>query len=173
GVLRLTPTWVPRSFCVPGGRIKLHPDDYKVLGGASSGNDARWLPSPPPDKHRPLTGALVGRRSVTNIEHGKESKFLLRDAIDELKGEIIGDRLWNEYESWPMYSKFFDNMGPLPHHIHHNDEHAALIGQKGKPEAYYFPPQLNNHGGDFPYTFFGIAPGTTKEQIRECLVNFT
>ena len=72
-----------------------------------------------------------------------------------------------------MYSKFFDNMGPLPHHIHHNDEKAALIGQKGKPEAYYFPPQLNNHGGDFPYTFFGIAPGVTKEQIRECLVNFT
>jgi hypothetical protein len=98
---------------------------------------------------------------------------LLKDVIDELKGEIIGDRLWNEHESWPMYSKFFDNMGPLPHHIHHNDEHAAKIGQKGKPEAYYFPPQLNNHGGDFPYTFFGIAPGTTKEQIRECLVNFT
>lgn len=63
-------------------------------------------------------------------------------------------------------------MGPLPHHIHHNDEHAALIGQNGKPEAYYFPPQLNNHGGDFPYTFFGITPGTTKEQIKECLMNF-
>jgi hypothetical protein len=64
-------------------------------------------------------------------------------------------------------------MGPLPHHIHHTDEKAALIGKKGKPESYYFPPQLNNHGGDFPYTFFGITPGTSKEQIRECLVNFT
>ena len=103
----------------------------------------------------------------------KEQQILLRDVIDELKGAIIGDRLWNEHQSWPMYSKFFDNMGPLPHHIHHNDEHAALVGQKGKPEAYYFPPQVNNHGGDFPYTFFGITPGTTKEQIRECLVNFT
>ena len=56
----------------------------------------------------------------------KEELFLLRDAVDELKGELIGERLWNEYESWPMYSKFFDNMGPLPHHIHHNDEKAAL-----------------------------------------------
>jgi hypothetical protein len=90
-----------------------------------------------------------------------------------LKGAIIGDRIWTKYKSWPMYSKFFDNMGPLPHHVHANDEYAKMVGQYGKPEAYYFPPQVNNHGGDFPYTFFGIAPGTTKEQIRECLVNFT
>jgi len=173
GVLRLTPTWVPRSFCVPGRRIKLHPDDYYVLGGNRGGIDERWLSSTTPAKNGPLTGEFEGLSFVVFEDNGKEYKFLLRDAIDELKGEIIGDRLWNEYQSWPMYSKFFDNMGPLPHHIHHNDEHAALIGQKGKPEAYYFPPQLNNHGGDFPYTFFGIAPGTTKEQIRECLVNFT
>jgi hypothetical protein len=86
---------------------------------------------------------------------------------------LVGSRIWDQYGAWPMYSKFFDNMGPLPHHIHHNDEKAALIGQLGKPEAYYFPPQLNNHGGDFPYTFMGIAPGTTRAQIRECLVNFT
>ncbi len=91
----------------------------------------------------------------------------------ELKGSLIGDRLWNEYGSWPMYSKFFDNKGPLPHHIHHNDEQAKLIGQLGKPEAYYFPPQLNNHGGDFPYTFFGIAPELPKNRSGECLVNFT
>ena len=95
------------------------------------------------------------------------------DAIDELKGELIGDRIWKEYERWPMYSKFFDNKGALPHHIHHNDEHAARVGQHGKPEAYYFPPQVNNHGGDFPYTFFGLEPGTTKEQLRECLKTFT
>jgi hypothetical protein len=173
GVYRLTPTWVPRSFCVPGRRIKLHPDDYYVLGGERGGIDERWLSSTTPAKNGPLTGEHEGLSFVIYEENGQEHKVLLKDAIDELKGEIIGDRLWNEYESWPMYSKFFDNMGPLPHHIHHNDEHAALIGQKGKPEAYYFPPQLNNHGGDFPYTFFGIAPGTTKEQIRECLENFS
>jgi hypothetical protein len=173
GILRLAPTWVPRSFCVPGRRIKLHPDDYYVLGGVRGGIDERWLSSTTPAKNGPLTGENEGLSAVVYSEGGKEEQLLLIDVIGELKGEVIGDRLWNEYKSWPMYSKFFDNMGPLPHHIHHNDEHAAKIGQLGKPEAYYFPPQLNNHGGDFPYTFFGIAPGTTKEQIKECLMNFT
>ena len=173
GILRLAPNWVPRSFCVPGRRIKLHPDDYYVLGGVRGGIDERWLSSTTPAKNGPLTGEHEGLSFVVFSEGGKEKQVLLKDMIEELGAEIIGSRLWDEYHSWPMYSKFFDNMGPLPHHIHHNDEHAAKIGQLGKPEAYYFPPQLNNHGGDFPYTFFGIAPGTTKEQIKECLMNFT
>ncbi len=173
GILRLTPTWVPRSFCVPGRRIKLHPDDYYVLGGVRGGIDERWLSSTTPAKNGPLTGENEGLSAVV-FDDGKTAlQFLLKDAIDALKDAIIGKRLWNQYQSWPMYSKFFDNMGPLPHHIHHNDEKAALIGQLGKPEAYYFPPQLNNHGGDFPYTFMGIAPGTTREQIKTCLQNFT
>ena len=173
GILRLAPTWVPRSFCVPGRRIKLHPDDYYVLGGQRGGIDERWFSSTTPAKNGPLTGINEGLSAVVITDGGKTEQILLRDAVSELKGELIGERLWKEHGSWPMYSKFFDNMGPLPHHLHHNDEKAKLIGQLGKPEAYYFPPQVNNHGGDFPYTFMGIAPGTTKEQIRECLVNFT
>jgi len=173
GILRLAPTWVPRSFCVPGRRIKLHPDDYYVLGGERGGIDERWLSSTTPAMNGPLTGENEGLSPVVFSDGGEEKQILLKDIISALKGKIIGDRLWNEHGAWPMYSKFFDNMGPLPHHVHHNDEKAALIGQFGKPEAYYFPPQLNNHGGDFPYTFIGICPGTTREQIKECLLNFT
>ncbi len=173
GVLRLAPNWVPRSFCVPGRRIKLHPDDYYVLGGERGGIDERWFSSTTPAKNGPLTGEFEGLSFVVYEEDGKTEQILLSDFVNELKGRLIGNRLWDEYQSWPMYSKFFDNMGPLPHHIHHNDEKAALIGQAGKPEAYYFPPQLNNHGGDFPYTFMGIAPGTSRETIKECLENFS
>lgn len=171
GVLRLAPTWVPRSFCVPGRRIKLHPDDYYALGGERGGLDERWFSSTTPADNGPLTSPNEGLSFIVVEDGGKTEQVLLREAIDELKGAIIGERLWKEYERWPMYSKFFDNKGALPHHIHHRDEHAALTGQLGKPEAYYFPPQANNHGGDFPYTFFGLYPGVTKDQVRKALAD--
>ena len=38
---------------------------------------------------------------------------------------------------------------------------------------YFFPSQCNNHGGEFPFTFFGINPEVTKDQVKESLMNFT
>lgn len=173
GIVRLAPNWVPRSFCVPGRRIKLHPDDYYALGGERGGIDERWFSSTTPADNGPLTGGNEGLSEIVFEDNGKTNKILLRDAVEELKGELLGERIWNKYKSWPMYSKFFDNKGALPHHVHHRDKHAKLTNQNGKPEAYYFPPQVNNYGGDFPYTFFGINPGTSKDQLMECLKNFT
>ncbi|MFP4500116.1 MAG: hypothetical protein ACLFTT_03875 [Candidatus Hydrogenedentota bacterium] len=172
GVLRLAPAWVPRSFCVPGRRIKLHPDDYYALGGERGGIDERWFSSTTPADNGPLTSPNEGLSFCVFDGNGKEERFLLRDVIDELKGAIIGERLWTGYGRWPMYSKFFDNKGALPHHIHHDDAHAAKVDQLGKPEAYFFPTQLNNHGGDFPYTFFGLQPGVTKDEVRKALENY-
>ena len=60
GIIRLAPNWVPRSFCVPGRRIKLHPDDYYVLGGNRGGIDERWFSSTTPAKNGPLTGENEG-----------------------------------------------------------------------------------------------------------------
>lgn len=173
GILRLAPNWVPRSFCVPGRRIKLHPDDYYALGSARGGIDERWFSSTTPAENGPLTAEFEGLSFCVFEDNGKVEQFLLKDAVEELKGGIIGERLYEQFGKWPMFSKFFDNKGPLPHHIHHRDKHAALVGMMGKPEAYYFPPQLNNHGGDFPYTFFGLNPGVTKKQVKESLMNFT
>ena len=45
GVLRLGPCWVPRSFCIPGKRLKLHPNDYYAFGGHRGGIDERWFAS--------------------------------------------------------------------------------------------------------------------------------
>ena len=172
GIVRLAPTWVPRSFCVPGRRIKLHPDDYYAMGGVRGGIDERWFSSTTPADNGPLTSPNEGLSFIVIEDGAKTEKVLLRDAVADLKGQLIGDRIWKAHKRWPMYSKFFDNKGALPHHIHHDDAHAAKVKQLGKPEAYYFPPQVNNHGGDFPYTFFGLQPGVTKAQVREALEAF-
>lgn len=173
GILRLSPTWVPRSFCVPGRRLKLHPDDYYALGSERGGIDERWLSSTTAADNGPATPHDEGLSYIVFEDGSEVRRVLLRDAIEELQAEIIGERLWHDYGKWPAYSKFFDNKGALPFHIHHRDHHAALVHQPGKPEAYYFPPQLNNYGADFPYTFFGFQPGTTPDQLLDCLKNFT
>ncbi len=99
---------------------------------------------------------------------GKD-RLTLRDAVAELGAEIVGEPIWNAYKRWPVYSKFFDNMGPIPHHMHQSDAQAKLVKQEGKPESYYFPPQLNAIGNNFPYTFFGLEPGTTKQDVVRSL----
>ena len=63
-------------------------------------------------------------------------------------------------------------MGPIPHHMHQHERHADLTGQEGKPECYYFPPQLNAAENHFDYTFMGLEPGTTKADVRRCLENW-
>src|SRR5205823_7363913 len=45
GLLRLAPTWVPRSFLMPGRRIKLAPQDVYALGAHRGGIDERWFSS--------------------------------------------------------------------------------------------------------------------------------
>ena len=87
--------------------------------------------------------------------------------------KLIGDAMFKKYNRWPVYSKFFDNMGPIPHHMHQGFEDAKLVGQEGKPESYYFPPQLNNVDNNFAYTFMGLEPGTTKAQVRKCLEDWS
>jgi hypothetical protein len=164
GLLRLTPTWVPRSFLHPGRRIKLHPDDLYAYGADRGGIDERWFAST-------TEAANEGRvwHEGLSFCSFEGQLFTLRDAVAEAGSRIVGKSLFDKYKRWPVYSKFFDNMGPIPHHMHQSFQHAKLTGQEGKPESYYFPPQYNNVDNNFCYTFMGLEPGTTKQQVRRCL----
>jgi hypothetical protein len=165
GILRLAPTWVPRSFLTPGRRLKLAPQDIYALGAHRGGIDERWFASTTPAAN---DGAPPDEGLSYAVVQGKRA-FTLKEAVDLEGAKLVGPAIWNKYQRWPVYSKFFDNMGPIPHHMHQNSAQAALVGQQGKPESYYFPPQLNSIGNNFPYTFFGLEPGTTKEDIVNCL----
>jgi hypothetical protein len=171
GILRLVPTFVPRRFSKAGRRLKLHPDDYYALGTKRGSIKERWFSSVIPAMNGELAPADEGMSYVSPTDR-IEDKFLFKDAVDELGAEIIGNELKNKYGTWPMYSKFFDNEAPLFHHLHLSFEAAAKVGKLGKPEAYYFPPQLNNYPGEFPHTYFGFDPDVTKEQVKERLLAY-
>ncbi len=166
GILRLEPSWVPRSFMIPGRRLKLHPDDLYAFGGHRGGINERWFSSTTKASNGPATTPDEG---LSYVHPSSGPRFLLKDAVESAGDILLGDDVMEREGGWSLLCKFFDNMGPIPHHMHQSDEFAKLVGHKGKPEAYYFPPQYNQLNNNFPHTYMGLEPGTTKEDIRRCL----
>ena len=171
GIFKLIPTFVPRNNSQPGKRLRLHPDDYFALGTARGPMKERWFSSVIQAANGPLAAPDEG---MSYVSYGTtpEEKFLLKDAVEELGAELIGEEFLKKYGTWPMYAKFFDNELPLFHHLHLDFDAAARIGWQGKPEAYYFPRQYNNYPGRFPVTYFGFDPDCTKEEVRERLLQY-
>ena len=169
GVIRLAPTWVPRVFCTPGRRIRLHPDDYYAYGKDRGGIDERWLASPIRADNGPATGAFEGLSLVVDPDGGllPFDQFIAHHGAN-----LIGERIWDAHGRWPVFAKFFDNEQALPFHVHHRDEHALPLGKVSKPEAYYYSPQMNNHLAAHPVTFLGLQPQVTRAQLRERLFAF-
>ena len=165
GIVRLAPCWVPRSFLMPGGRLKLDPRDLYAYGAHRGGIDERWFSSTTKADNGPGTPDDEGLSYIA----ANGSRILLKEAIDTMGDEFLGADVMAQHGGWNILCKFFDNLGPIPHHMHQMEQHAKLVGRKGKPEAYYFPPQYNFTGNHFPYTFMGLEPGTTKDDIRRCL----
>jgi hypothetical protein len=165
GLVRLAPCWVPRSFLMPGGRLKLDPRDLYAFGAYRGGIDERWFSSTTKADNGPGTPDDEGLSYIAS----NGSRVLLKEAIETIGDEFLGAGVMAEHGGWNILCKFFDNLGPIPHHMHQMERHAKLVGRKGKPEAYYFPPQYNFTGNHFPYTFMGLEPGTTKDDVRRCL----
>ena len=76
GLLRLTPTWVPRSFLHPGRRIKLYPGDLYAFGADRGGIDERWFSSTTEAANE---GRVWHEGLSFCLFEGK--KFLLKDAV--------------------------------------------------------------------------------------------
>ncbi len=169
GILRLSPTWVPRTFLAPGGRLKLDPRDIYALGIDRGGISERWLASTTNADNGPGTPSGEGLSYIVIQEGTGIRKILLKETIELMGDRLLGEDVMSRDGGWMVLCKLFDYKGPVFHHLHQSDEDVAEVGRLGKPEAYYFPPQLNTSEGSFPYTFFGLEPGTTRENIIRCL----
>src|SRR5713101_8381397 len=93
GVVRLAPCWVPRSFLMPGGRLKLDPRDLYALGAHRGGIDERWFSSTTNAANGPLTAPDEG---LSYIDLGAGARTLLRDAIETAGDEFLGAGVMRE-----------------------------------------------------------------------------
>ena len=166
GVLRLAPSWVPRAFCTPGRRLRLHPDDYYPFAKGRGGIDERWLGSTIRADNGPSTGPFEG----LSLAVSDERTLVPLDAIvDAHRADAIGQEMWDAEGGWAAYSKFYDNLLPLPFHMHPMDKDMIPLGKRGKPESYYFAPQMNNYLGAQSIMYIGLLPETTKGDLIELL----
>jgi len=169
GIVRLAPAWVPRVFCTPGRRIRLHPDDYFAFGRGRGGIDERWLASTVCADNGPQTTQTEG---ISHVVGPDKSLVRFDEFVAHHGADLLGARIWSESAGWPVFAKFFDNEQPLPFHVHLTDDRAALVGKVGKPEAYYYSPHMNNHLGAQPVSFLGLRPGTSREDLARHLAGF-
>src|SRR6202142_3077295 len=86
GILKLAPSWVPRSFMIPGRRLKLHPDDIYAFGAHRGGINERWFSSTTKAANGPDTTPDEG---LSYVLPAAGERFLLKDAV-----EVAGDLLF-------------------------------------------------------------------------------
>src|SRR2546429_6586445 len=84
GILRLDPCWVPRTFMIPGRRLKLHPADLYALGGHRGGINERWFSSTTNADNGPGTSADQGL-SYVRVNGGR---FQLKEAV-QAAGDLM------------------------------------------------------------------------------------
>src|SRR5438034_8969449 len=137
---------------VPGGRLKLHPQDLYALGGHRGGINERWFSSTTNADNGPGTPPDEGLSHVRL----DGQRFLLKEAIEQAGDLLIGSAVVQREGGWNLLCKCFDNLGPIPQHMHQTEAQAKLVGRRGQPEADYFPPQYNKTDNDFPHTFMGL-----------------
>ena len=119
GLLRLTPTWVPRSLlasrasgssCIPDDLVRLRRPPRRHRRALVRQHDRSG-------QRRPRAGTR-GSASARS----KASSFCCATPSPRRATGSSARRCSSKYNRWPVYSKFFDNMGPIPHHMHQGFE---------------------------------------------------
>jgi hypothetical protein len=154
GLLRLKPAWVSRTFPPPGKRFGLPDETYDM--GERGYLTERWLGSTT-EAENPIRTPNEG---LSFIDAPDGAEITLKDAVEDLPGEIMGDEYAALHKGLGRLAKIFDNADRLPFHIH----------QRRKDASYYFPPGF--HMGPHPETFFGLHPFIVRENRKDILVKY-
>src|SRR5688572_23654920 len=99
GLLRLEPCWVPRSFMIPGRRLRLHPDDLYAYGGHRGGINERWFSSTTNADNGPGTPADEG---LSYVRRPDGTRFLLKAAVERAGDLLLGASVMQREGGWNL-----------------------------------------------------------------------
>lgn len=172
GILQMVPDFIPRDTFMPGRRLRLHPDDYSYYGPELGLIEERWFCATAPVVHGVKNAPED--LGMQYVEYGGQ-RMLFKEVVAELGAQLIGQDLWSRYGRWPMFSKFYDYATTSFYHVHPTEASARCkAGAVMKPEAYFYPPQMNMSAGNANViTYLGIDPSVTKEEFRARLAEYT
>ena len=74
-----------------------------------------------------------------------------------------------ERGGWNLLCKFFDNLGPIPHHMHQNDADAKRGRPEGQARGLLFPAAVQLQGQQFPVHVHGPGARHDQDDVRRCL----
>ncbi len=171
GLLRLTPTWVPRSFLQPGQRHQARtratstPTAPTAAASTSAGSPA---PPKPPTKTACRTKGssyVVVRRQAVHARATPSPK-----PGDRLIGKAMFEEVQDAGRSTRSSSTTWGRSRTT---CTRAPSSAKLVGQEGKPESYYFPPQHNNVDNNFCLHVHGPRAGHDQgRRSASCLENW-
>ena len=127
GVFQLLQRYAGRTFCSPGKRLRLEAGSYYPDYMNGTGLDEIWMGCTVPI----VTGVIDTRTQKAPFREG-ESHVLtpegqvisLQDLIVANPEAVMGEKVTAFAKSlfgdptWPIVSKKFDNLNPIPDHLH-------------------------------------------------------
>jgi hypothetical protein len=169
GVLQLLHRYAGRTFCTPGKRLRLDAKSYypDYMGG--TGLDEIWMCCTVPI----VTGVVDTRTGKAPFREGEAHVLTpsgqvisLQDLIEANPVAIMGEKVTEFSKSlfgkatWPIVSKKFDNLNPIPHHLHWAKWEVYDINSFDNPGV---------SPSHYHTTAMGLYPFVTKDQFLACM----
>jgi len=172
GVFQLLHRYAGRTFCTPGKRLRLDAESYYPTYMNGTGLDEIWMGCTVPI----VTGVIDSRTGKAPFRGG-ESHVLapngqviaLQDLIAANPEAVMGEKVTAFAKAmfgratWPIVSKKFDNLNPIPDHLHWAKWEVYDINSFDNPGV------CASH---YHTTAMGLYSFVTKEQFLACMKRF-
>ncbi|MEZ6056732.1 MAG: hypothetical protein R3C01_08505 [Planctomycetaceae bacterium] len=172
GVLQLLHRYAGRTFCTPGKRLRLDAESYYPDYMNGTGLDEIWMCCTVPI----VTGVIDTRTNKAPFREGEAHVLTpngqvisLQDLISANPETVMGEKITAFSKAlygdptWPIVSKKFDNLNPIPHHLHWSKWEVYDINSFDNPGV---------SPSHYHTTAMGLYPFVTKDQFLACMKRF-